>query len=148
MATKATRKTAVDDDDAVEMTDVEELAQTATPARPKREPKPEPKPGDADFDWAAIYVEGTVLKRYEDPSGTVVCLPPIPTPDAGDMFADLLTDVSDQAILFKLIRQAVLDHAVVYEDGLAAISSAFRGGGKLTDIESLLRFWSGSKLPK
>ncbi len=146
MATKATPRTVVDDD-AVEITDVEETA-VAAPARPKREPKPEPKPGEADFDWAAIYVAGTVLKRYEDPSGTVVCLPPIPAPDAGDMFADLLTDVSDQAILFKLIRQAVLDNAVDYEEGLGAISQAFRGGGKLTNIEALLRFWSGAQLPK
>ncbi len=141
MATKATQKavTRVSDDEEVS----EETVVEPTPKA-----KPEPKPGDADFDWSKIYVEGTELKRYEDPSGMVVCLPPIPAPDAGDMFADLLIDLSDQAILFKLIRQAVRDNAIDYSVGLYAVASAFRGGDRLDNIEALLKFWSGSKLPK
>lgn len=150
MATKATtKKTApaveVDDDDAREYEDNVDIAEgeqsTETPA------KPEPKPGDAGFDWAPIYVEGTELKRYEDPSGTVVALPPFPTPDAGDIFADLLEDIPDHVMLIKLFRQAMRDHAVDHGEGIAAITAAFRGGGKLADIRGLLTFWSGAKLP-
>ncbi|WP_100525892.1 hypothetical protein [Mycobacteroides abscessus] len=149
MATKATAKKTVPavevDDDVRKYEDNVDIAEgeqsTETPA------KPEPKPGDAGFDWAPIYVEGTELKRYEDPSGTVVALPPFPTPDAGDIFADLLEDIPDHVMLIKLFRQAMRDHAVDYGEGIAAITAAFRGGGKLADIRGLLTFWSGAKLP-
>ncbi|MBF9326007.1 hypothetical protein [Mycobacteroides chelonae] len=114
---------------------------------PKAPEKPEPKPGEPEYDWTPLYAEGTALKRYEDPSGTVVQLPPFPTPDAGDIFADLLEDIPDHVMLIKLFRQAMSDHAVDYSEGLAAITAAFRGGGKLADIRGLLTFWSGAKLP-
>ncbi|WP_255800758.1 hypothetical protein [Mycobacteroides abscessus] len=146
MATKATtKKTApatVDDD---ELTEHDETQAVDTPRSASQ--KPDPAPGDPEFDWAPIYVEGTELKRYEDPSGTVVALPPFPTPDAGDIFADLLEDIPDHVMLIKLFRQAMRDHAVDYAEGIAAITAAFRGGGKLADIKSLLTFWSGAKLP-
>lgn len=150
MATKATAKKAapaqdVVDDGEREHADNMELAAGADAT--KAPEKPEPKPGDPSFDWTPLYVEGTVLKRYEDPSGTVVDLPPFPAPDAGDIFADLLEDIPDHVMLIKLMRQAMHDHAVDYDKSLRAVTAAFRGGGKLENIKGLLTFWSGAKLP-
>jgi len=153
MATKATKSTpkppAADEvvDDDREYEDNLDLAEGDEGQAVDAPEKPAPKPGEPEYDWAPLYAEGTKLKRYEDPSGTVVQLPPFPTPDAGDIFADLLEDIPDHVMLIKLFRQAMSDHAVDYSKGIGAITAAFRGGGKLADIKGLLTFWSGAKLP-
>jgi hypothetical protein len=105
-------------------------------------------PGHVDFDWRSIYHDDVPLKRYEDPSGTVVCFPPFPTPDQGDIFADLLEGIPDQVMLLRLIRQAMTENAKDAEAGLRTMARAFRGGGKLEDISELLTFWAGVDVPK
>ncbi|AMT71981.1 MULTISPECIES: hypothetical protein [Mycobacteroides] len=153
MATKATKSTPkppadeVAEDEAREHSDNLELPVGDEGQAVDSPEGPALKPGEPEYDWAPLYTEGTKLKRYEDPSGTVVQLPPFPTPDAGDIFADLLEDIPDHVMLIKLFRQAMRDHAVDYGEGIAAITTAFRGGGKLSDIRGLLTFWSGATLP-
>lgn len=120
---------------------------TATPKRPARSTRnTDVAPGHADFDWRSVYPAKVKLLRYEDPKGTVICLPPFPEPDQGDIFADLLEDIPDQVMLLRLVRQAINDNAKDPDEALKTTAAALRAG--LTSIQDLLETWSGAEVPK
>jgi hypothetical protein len=109
------------------------------------------EPGDPNFDWRALYKDGTSLFRFRSQDGFVVVLPSYDDPGEGEVFGLMLLNKSESDLLVYVMRQHIIDHA---KDAESLLQVTFRALQRMKApgvIEELLKAWpeaSGKELGK
>ena len=113
--------------------------------------KKQPEPGDPNFDWKALYKEGTSLFRFRSDDGFVVVLPSYDDPGEGEVFGLMLLNKSESDLLVYVMRRHIITHA---RDPESLLQTTFRALQRMKApgvIEMLLKEWpeaSGKELGK
>ena len=127
------------------------VKRATTAKRNSDKKKEDAKPGDPNFDWAAIYPQGTQLFKYTSQDGFVVKLPVYDDPGEGEIFGLMLLNKSETDLLIYVMRQHITTHAIDPDGALLVTFQALKQMKAPGVIETLLKAWpeaSGKELGK